>query len=291
VPSTTVPTADAAAAELSPTPLGSRSPGGMPLRRLGRIDWNASVITVGGAIAVESDVVSYAVERGVNMFDTAPTYGSNMETIRPVLADHRDEIFLLSKVVNRGRSDAAATVRRSLERMGVSTIDIVLLHDVSSTGDLDQALATDGAIAALEEARDAGIIRYIGISGHTHADVLVTAFDRYDFDLVLCPVNPIDHVIDDFVSTVGAAAARTNAGFMGMKVMSAGKAPDKTAALRWALSQPAHTLTIGMANRAQVDANIDTAVDLAEPLPQQELEELVEQWRYLAARGNFYWRS
>jgi predicted aldo/keto reductase-like oxidoreductase len=236
-------------------------------------------------------VVSYAVERGLNVFDTAPTYGSNMETIRPVLADHRDEVFLLSKVLDRRRAEASATLRRSLERMGVSTIDIVLLHDVSSIAQLDQALAADGAIAALEEARRSGVIRYIGLSGHTHADVLVTAFDRYDFDLVLCPVNPIDHTIDDFVSTVGAAAARTNAGFMGMKVMSAGKAPDPVAALRWALSQPAHTLTIGMLNRAQVDTNIDTAIALTERLSPPELDELVERWRYLASRDNFYWRS
>jgi aryl-alcohol dehydrogenase-like predicted oxidoreductase len=132
---------------------------------------------------------------------------------------------LLSKVRDRGQVAAAETLRRSLDRMGVSTIDLVLLHNVSTTDQLDQALGADGAIVALEQARSA-----------------------------------------------------------------AGQTPDPVAALRWALSQPPQTLTIGMKNRSEIDRNVDTTMALTEPLGQAELDDLVEQWRYLAVRANFYWR-
>ncbi len=265
---------------------------GLPRRRLGRIDWLASAITIGGADLRDSKVVSYAVERGVNVLDTAPSYGTSHETIKPVLADHRDDVFLLSKVRERMGRQIDQALRSSMRRMGVDTIDIVLLHDIDGPAALDRVTASNGALGALQAARAAGVIRHIGLSGHVRSDVLVTAFDRFDFDLVLCPVNPIDAVIDDFVTTTVAVANRQGAAVMGMKVMAAGKVPDPVRALRWALSQPTHTLTLGMTSNAQVDLDVDTAIEwYRNPPTTEELDSLVEEWRPLAIRSNFYWRS
>lgn len=246
---------------------------------------------MGGAELRDSKVVSYAVERGVNVLDTAPSYGTSHETIKPVLADHRDDVFLLSKVREREGRAIDQALRSSLRRMGVDAIDIVLLHDIDSPAALDRATAGDGALGALEAARKAGVIRHIGLSGHVRSDVLVTAFDRFDFDLVLCPVNPMDAVIDDFVTTAAAVANRRGAAVMGMKVMAAGRVPDPVRALRWALSQPAHTLTLGMISNAEVDIDIDTAIEwYRNPPTVEELDGLVNDWRSLAIRSNFYWR-
>jgi len=285
------------ATDTTPPPTSSPGPpsttaDGLPLRRLGRIDWLASAITMGGAELRDSKVVAYAVERGVNVLDTAPSYGTSHETIRPVLAAHRDDLFLLSKVRERAGRDIDRALRSSLSRMGVDAIDIVLLHDIDSPAALDRATAGDGALGALEAARKAGVIRHIGLSGHVRSDVLVTAFDRFDFDLVLCPVNPMDAVIDDFVTTAAAVANSRGAAVMGMKVMAAGRVPDPVRALRWSLSQPTHTLTLGMTSNAQVDQDVETAIEwYRNPPTVEELDGLVQEWRSLAIRSNFYWRS
>jgi predicted aldo/keto reductase-like oxidoreductase len=289
---TAVPATDTTAPPTSPPTTSPTTADGLPLRQLGRIDWLASAITIGGAELRDSKVVSYAVERGVNVLDTAPSYGTSHETIKPVLADHRDDVFLLSKVRERQGRQIDQALRSSLQRMGVDTIDIVLLHDIDGPAALDRATAADGALGALEAARKAGVIRHIGLSGHVRSDVLMMAFDRFDFDLVLCPVNPMDAVIDDFVSTAAAAANRRGAAVIGMKVMAAGRVPDPARALRWALSQPMHTLTLGMRSKAEVDLDIATAIEWhRNPPTPEELNGLVEEWRPLAVRSNFYWRS
>lgn len=289
---TEVPLTDTASPSTSPPARPTTTADGLPLRPLGRIDWLASAITMGGAGLRDSKVVSYALERGVNVLDTAPSYGTNHETIKPVLADHRDDVFLLSKVREREGRQIDQALRSSLNRMGVDTIDIVLLHDIDGPAALDRATARSGALGALEAARNAGVIRHIGLSGHVRSDVLVTAFDRFDFDLVLCPVNPMDAVIDDFVTTAAAVANGRGAAVMGMKVMAAGRVTDPARALRWALSQPTHTLTLGMMSNAEVDLDIDTAIEWHRNPPSgDELDSLVQEWRSLAIRANFYWRS
>lgn len=297
-PSTTTATTTPPVAEVTNTTTTTTEPAeptttadGIPLRRLARIDWLATAITIGGAALRDSRVVSYAVERGVNVIDTAPSYGNNHETVKPVLADHRDKVLLLSKVRERRGSDIDGALRSSLERMGVDSIDIVLLHDITDVNDLDRATASDGAVGALEAARAAGVVRYIGLSGHVRADVLTAAFDRFDVDLVLCPINPMDSVIDDFVSTAGAAASQRGAAVMGMKVMASGRVPDTNRALRWALSQPAHTLTLGMMSNEEIDLNLETAIEWQKnPPTREELAGLVEEWRPMANKDNFYWR-
>ena len=214
-----------------------------------------------------------------------------METVRPVLAERRDEIFLLSKVVARDRKGADDILRESLKRMSVDSMDIVLLHSVGGVEAIDSALGAGGAIEALEAARDAGVIRYIGISGHYDSKVLAHALDRYDFDLVLAPVNPMDSLIDDFVATLSPYMASRNVALMGMKVFASNRAPDPDAALRYALSQPFHTYTLGMKTIEQVDFDVELATAMSGPLSADELASIVDDHRTLAKPGNFYWRN
>lgn len=166
-------------------------------RRLGRTGHLSSVVTFGsaGIGRVDQPEADLAIERalaaGVNHFDVAPTYGDAELRLAPWLPRIRDRIFLGCKTTARTHDEAKASLHRSLERLGVDRLDLFQLHSVGKLADLDRCTAADGALAALVEARDEGIVRWLGVTGHTH-DAPATFYDalsRFDFDTVMLPFN------------------------------------------------------------------------------------------------------
>jgi len=166
----------------------------MQSRRLGRTGNMSSMITFGGAALsgtsqVETDAtVEIALRNGVNHFDVAPSYGEAELRLAPSIRKHRAEIFLACKTEKRTKEEASAELRRSLERLAVRQIDLYQLHALDDPRELDVALGQEGAIEAILEARDAGLVRYIGITGH-RPSTQVEALRRFDFDTVMFPLN------------------------------------------------------------------------------------------------------
>lgn len=169
----------------------------METRRLGRIGHLSSVLIFGGASLSEVDQdtanasIQLALDSGINHFDTAASYGNAELRMGPALAASRDRIFLASKTGDRDAQGAWESINRSLERLQTDHLDLIQLHAVSSLDDLDQATATGGALEALIRAHDEGLVRAIGITGHTHEAprVHTEALRRFDFDSVLTPLN------------------------------------------------------------------------------------------------------
>lgn len=131
------------------------------------------------------------IAAGINHIDVAPSYGLAEERLGPWLARERDRFFLGCKTQERTKAGAAAELRRSLERLQVDTFDLYQLHAVTSLEELDQVTAPGGALEAILEAREEGLTRFIGITGHgvdTPA-VFLEALRRFDFDTVLFPLN------------------------------------------------------------------------------------------------------
>lgn len=163
-------------------------------RRLGRTGNVSGIIAFGGAAlsGISQDEADAAVEialrNGVNHFDVAPSYGEAELRLAPSLKKHRAEIFLACKTERRTRKEASAELRHSLERLAVRQIDLYQLHGLDEPLELDVALGRDGAIEAISEARDAGLVRYIGITGH-RPSTQVEALKRFDFDTVMFPLN------------------------------------------------------------------------------------------------------
>jgi aryl-alcohol dehydrogenase-like predicted oxidoreductase len=169
----------------------------METRRLGRTGHWSSVVTFGAAAigrvdqATADRAIEAALAAGVNHVDVAPTYGDAELRLQPWMARVRDRIFLGCKTRERSRDAAQAQLHRSLERLGTDRIDLYQLHSVGKLADLDDCTGAGGALEALVEARAQGLVRWLGITGHTHdaPRTHLEALRRFDFDTVMFPVN------------------------------------------------------------------------------------------------------
>ena len=130
-------------------------------------------------------------DRGVNHIDTAASYGESELRLQPFLADHRAEFFLATKTGERTGAEARRELERSLQRLGVDQVDLIQLHNLVELDELETAHGPGGAVEALAKARDEGLVRFIGVTGHGTriADMHLQSLARFDFDSVLLPYN------------------------------------------------------------------------------------------------------
>jgi aryl-alcohol dehydrogenase-like predicted oxidoreductase len=151
-------------------------------------------VALADATPAESDAtLGLLLDHGINHIDTAASYGDSEDQLKRWLADHRDDFFLATKTGDRSYTAARESIHRSLERMGVDRIDSIQLHNLVHPGEWEHALGPDGAIEAAIEARDEGLVRFIGVTGHglTVAHQHLRALERFPFDSVLAPCNPV----------------------------------------------------------------------------------------------------
>jgi len=129
---------------------------------------------------------------GVNHIDAAASYGDAELRIAPWMARHRRGFFLATKTGERAYAGAREQIRRSLERLRVDQVDLIQLHNLVQEDEWEQALGDDGALRACVEARDEGLVRWIGVTGHGTrvAAMHLRSLERFDFDSVLLPMNP-----------------------------------------------------------------------------------------------------
>ncbi len=157
-----------------------------------------STRTIFGAAALASVSQSEAdatlevlLEHGVNHIDTAASYGDSELRVAPWLTNHRDRFFLATKTGKRDYKGARDEIRRSLGRLGVDHVDLLQLHNLVDVIEWEFALREGGAIDAAIEARDEGLVRFIGVTGHglTVARMHRRSLERFPFDSVLLPYS------------------------------------------------------------------------------------------------------
>jgi aryl-alcohol dehydrogenase-like predicted oxidoreductase len=131
------------------------------------------------------------LEFGVNHIDTAAAYGDAELRLAPFLAEHRRDVFVATKTGDRSGDAARASLERSLERMGVDAVDLIQLHNLVEENEWEIAHAPGGAVDALARARDEGLTRFIGVTGHglRIPRMHLRSLERFDFDSVLFPYN------------------------------------------------------------------------------------------------------
>jgi aryl-alcohol dehydrogenase-like predicted oxidoreductase len=169
----------------------------IPTLTFGRTGHESTRVLFGGAAlgSVTQDVADRTLEvllhHGVNHLDLAASYGDAELRVRPWLRDHRDDFFLATKTGLRTAPEAREELYRSLDRMGVAHVDLWQLHSLADPIEWDIALSPGGVIEAAVEARDQGLIRWIGITGHgvQIAANIRRSLDRFDFNSVLLPYN------------------------------------------------------------------------------------------------------
>ncbi len=169
----------------------------IPTHPFGRTG-HASTRVIFGAAAlsavsqVEADrTLDLVLEHGINHIDVAASYGEAEDRLAPWLKGHRDEVFLATKTGERTFQPAYDQIRRSLERMRVDHVDLIQLHNLAEPEEWAVALGAGGALEAALRARDEGLVRFIGVTGHGVgiADRHIRSLARFDFDSVLLPYN------------------------------------------------------------------------------------------------------
>jgi aryl-alcohol dehydrogenase-like predicted oxidoreductase len=136
-------------------------------------------------------VLATLLEFGVNHIDTAASYGDSELRIAPWMAAHRDRFFLATKTGERSGEGARASLERSLTRLGVDSVDLIQLHNLVEPDEWEVAHGPGGAVEALVRARDEGLARFIGVTGHGAriARMHLRSLERFDFTSVLLPYN------------------------------------------------------------------------------------------------------
>jgi aryl-alcohol dehydrogenase-like predicted oxidoreductase len=166
-------------------------------RPFGRTGHLSTVTLFGGAALAQVDeaaadrALELLLRYGVNHIDTAARYGDSEVRIGPWMARHRKDFFLATKTGSRTVQEAREDIHRSLERLRVDHVDLIQLHSLWHPDDWDQTMGPGGALEAAIEAREQGLARFIGVTGHgwTIAAMHRRSLARFDFDSVLLPFN------------------------------------------------------------------------------------------------------
>jgi aryl-alcohol dehydrogenase-like predicted oxidoreductase len=126
---------------------------------------------------------------GINHFDTAASYGDSELRLADYLQDHRNDIFLASKTAARDGHGARKGIEHSLERLQIEQLDLIQFHNLAQDGDWETVMAPGGALEAALKAKEEGLVRFIGVTGHGTriAEMHLRSLAQYDFASVLLP--------------------------------------------------------------------------------------------------------
>jgi len=178
----------------------------METRRFGRTG-HMSTIAIFGAAAfweisqTDADkVMEQVIEAGINHIDVAPSYGQAEERVGPWMPRERQRFFLGCKTTERTKAGAWDEMQRSLKRLQTETFDLYQCHAITTMEELDAITMQGGALEAFVEARQRGLIQFIGITGHgvNAPQIYLEALRRFDFDTVLFPLNFVQMANPEF---------------------------------------------------------------------------------------------
>jgi aryl-alcohol dehydrogenase-like predicted oxidoreductase len=264
---------EAGAAEVT----GTAAPPPMPERPLGKTGHVVRLFSLGGQATIERPdtdaeseaIINRAIDLGVNYIDTAASYGRGISQryIGKVMASRRNEVFLATKTHNRTRDGSLGLLEQSLESLQTDHLDLWQLHNISRIEQLDQIFSDDGAIHALLKAREEGIVKNLGITGHADPDVLIEGLNRFDFDTILMALNPADKYHRPFMDKLLPLANEKGMGVIAMKIPARGRIfqegglTSMKEALAWTFNQPISTVIVGCDDVAQLEENIAAAAE------------------------------
>ena len=169
----------------------------IPLQPFGRTGHTSTRIIFGAAAfwkctpAIGERTLAMLLEHSISHIDVAASYGEAEDHVGPWMESHRDRFFLATKTGERGYEGAKAELKRSLVRLRVDSIDLWQLHNLVDEAEWETAMGPGGALEAAIEARDKGLVKFIGVTGHgvTVAEMHRRSLERFPFDSVLLPLN------------------------------------------------------------------------------------------------------
>jgi predicted aldo/keto reductase-like oxidoreductase len=262
---------------------------GIPKRTLGKTGVEVTILGLGGegmlrTFGYEQEaypLINRAIDLGINYFESARAYSGSESYYGLALKERRRDIFLTSKSHARDKQGALAHLQETLTNMKTDHLDLWQVHDVRTEEDMEEIFGPRGALEAFREARDKGLVRFIGVTGHHDPLITKRCIEMFDFDTVLIPVNPAEPSYKNYIDTVIPPASQKGMGIIAMKVYFRGFAariPDYQGMepfFRFALSQPVTTAVIGCDDIHQFEENVSFASSFT-PMPQEEENKLLE---------------
>jgi predicted aldo/keto reductase-like oxidoreductase len=291
----------------APAPASAAPPKaqGVPKRKLGSTGEQVSMLGLGGA-HIGNDKLSdeqaiklmrAAVDGGITFFDNCWDYneGRSEERMGKALRDgYRERVFLMTKLDGRTAKAAEAQLEQSLKRLQTDRIDLVQVHEVIRESDPKRCFAEDGIMGALQRAKKAGKLRYIGFTGHKdpaiHLAMLEEAKRRgFAFDAVQLPLNVMDAHFKSFEKTVLPVLEREGIAVLGMKSMGSGDilasgVVNAEECLRYALSLPTSVVITGIDSPELLEQDLKLARSFV-PLSGPERQKLLARTAKAAAEG------
>lgn len=241
-------------------------------------------------------VIEEAAAQGITYFDSAVAYAGSQGYYGEFWSRHselRSRIFQTSKSAVRDKKGAEADLEGTLQTMGLERLDLWQIHDIRTREDIEEIEAPGGALEAFVEAKDAGLVRFIGVTGHHAPKIMEYAVKNWPLDSVLLPVNPAEAVLGGFLDRVMTSSRDRGLAVIGMKTLGAShyiSAKDGVTAdllLRFALSHDVSSIIVGCSRPGEVQALAEAGRE-SEPLTAEEEKSLMEVFRPHARRLAFY---
>ncbi|MGO9599910.1 MAG: aldo/keto reductase [Isosphaeraceae bacterium] len=298
--------AKVAAASLTSGALAAedKSPGGIPLRPLGRSGEKVTMIGLGGFHAAvpenEPDsvrLIQRAIDEGITFLDNAWDYmeGKAEERMGKAISEgrRRDKIFLMTKCCGRTAKDAQSNLEDSLRRLRTDHLDLWQFHEINYDNDPDWIFGAGGALEFALKAKEQGKIRHIGFTGHKHPEIHLKMLSKpYDWASAQMPLNVLDSQFRSFQHLVLPELNRRGIAAIGMKslggqghiVTQAGIPVDD--ALRYVFSLPIATLVSGIDSDQILDQNLKIAREF-QPMGKEEMATVEKRFSAVAGDGRF----
>ncbi len=284
----------------------SEKQGGMPYRTLGRTGERVSAIGLGGYhIGKQADeqesirLIRSSIDGGITFMDNCWDYNGGASEIRmgKALRDgYRDKVFLMTKIDGRTKEAAAPQIDESLQRLQTDRIDLMQFHEIIRMEDPDRIFAEDGAMEAVQAAKQAGKIRYIGFTGHkdplVHLRMLeIAAHHKFRFDAVQMPLNVMDAHFRSFEHEVLPLLLKDEIGVLGMKALGdpfilRSNTVTPMECLHYAMNLPTSTVITGI-DTMEILAQALEAARTFTPLSQEAVAKLLARTADAAATGKY----
>jgi aryl-alcohol dehydrogenase-like predicted oxidoreductase len=266
-------------------------------RELGKTGLKVTILGLGCAqigalrnfkLAVE--IIETAIDLGINYIDTASTYGDAEEKVGEVMRSRRNEVVLATKTLQRDKESSWREINTSIERLKTDYVDILQIHSVNTMAELDKITSKNGSLYSVIKAKEQGLCKHIGITGHTRPEVIKEALNRFDFETVLVPLSSVDKLLNDFGDVIFPVAKRKNVGVIAMKVLSDGRVTDFVEdSLRYVFSLPISTAIVGVKSIVELKQNVEIAKNFV-PMTKKEIDALIEKSRRYANTSVLWWK-
>ena len=271
----------------------------IPQRPFGATGESVGIYSLGAQATVEQvgmkeqaiAIVNKCIDLGINYIDTSAWYGQDGNSsegdhlrgtserhVGEVMKTRRSEVFLATKTHDRSYDGAMRHLESSLNNLQTDVIDLWQIHNIAGgdNEDMDYIFSDEGCMKALLKAKEEGVVRFLGITGHADPVPMKELVDRYDFDAVLMALNAADKHHNPYIEKLLPTAVEKNMGIIGMKIpardriFSHGGIISMKEAMSYTMSLPVSTIIVGIDKIAELEENIQIAREF-EPLTADEM--------------------